>query len=292
MLARVSWAQDRDDLRDELHRRPHRRPRRWPWLAALGVLLVAGLAAYRWLRPPALDAPTDVAPAPAPPVATPPAAPDARRPALAPGPLEAAPPLPPLPPLAESDAAVRDLAAPLGAEPVLPPDNLVPRFVAAADNVANGESPRAHLGFLAPKGRFRVVARDGRLWIDPASYARYDAVADRIAALDAAEVVGLYRRVGPLVAEAHRQLGQPPETFDGTLARAVDELLAVPVVEGDVEVVPKVITYAFADPRLEGMSPAQKHLLRMGPRNVRLVQGQLRAVAGVLGVPARRGLRE
>ena len=41
-----------------------------------------------------------------------------------------------------------------------------------------------------------------------------------------------------------------------------------------------------ADRRLEALSPAQRHLLRMGPRNVRMIQGELRTLAAALGVPA------
>ena len=32
--------------------------------------------------------------------------------------------------------------------------------------------------------------------------------------------------------------------------------------------------YAYADPRLEDLSPAQKQLLRTGPRNTRLMQAR------------------
>jgi hypothetical protein len=48
------------------------------------------------------------------------------------------------------------------------------------------------------------------------------------------------------------------------------------------------IGYAFADPKLEGLSRAQKQLLRMGPQNVRAIQGKLREIAGVLGIPDSR----
>ena len=57
-----------------------------------------------------------------------------------------------------------------------------------------------------------------------------------------------------------------------------------PVVDGDVELTPKVITYAFADPALERLRPAQKHLLRMGPKNERAIQAELRALATALGI--------
>ena len=43
--------------------------------------------------------------------------------------------------------------------------------------------------------------------------------------------------------------------------------------------------WAFSDPAVERLSPAQKHLVRMGPDNAALVQAKLRELADALGVP-------
>jgi hypothetical protein len=56
------------------------------------------------------------------------------------------------------------------------------------------------------------------------------------------------------------------------------------VVEGPVELKEKIVSYQFADPGLEGLRPAQKHFLRMGPGNVRKVQAKLRQLAQALGI--------
>jgi hypothetical protein len=161
--------------------------------------------------------------------------------------------------------------------------------VAAVDNVAAGDSPRAHLGFMAPEGKFQVKTRGDRTTVDPASYARYDATAGFIAAVDPAGCGELYRRTKPLIDDAYRELGYGDQKFDDTLARAIAALLRTPIVEGEVALTPKVVTYAFADPALETLTPAQKHLLRMGPRNVRAIQTQLRAIADALALPAPTG---
>ena len=56
-------------------------------------------------------------------------------------------------------------------------------------------------------------------------------------------------------------------------------LLATPTVDGPIRIVPgKGATYAFADPRLEALTPAQKHLIRMGPENQRMIQTRLREI--------------
>src|SRR5438128_993729 len=102
--------------------------------------------------------------------------------------------------------------------------------------------------------------------------------------LDGQRTVEVYRRLQPLCEDAYRGLGKPQGRFDDVLVKAIRTLLAAPVVEGDVELTPKVITYAFADPALEGLTPAQKHLLRMGPKNVHAIQAELRALATALGM--------
>jgi hypothetical protein len=45
------------------------------------------------------------------------------------------------------------------------------------------------------------------------------------------------------------------------------------------------VAYTYADPALESLSHAQRQLLRMGPRNIRIVQAKLREIAGFLGIP-------
>ena len=259
------------------------------WVAAL-ALVALGLGAYVLFlrRQPPLTSPVQEAMPPAQ-VPGAPEAPSSPEPPPTPGGSEPERVPTTLLPLAESDAVVRQLARGLSPHPALPRwlsgERLVQRFVAVVDNVAEGVSPRPHLLFLAPEASFQTVTRDGRLYVDPRSYARYDAAADVLASLDPRAAVGLYRQLQPLCEESYGELGHPPGRFDDVLAKAIQTLLATPVVDGEIELRPKVVTYAFADPRLESLSPAQKHFLRMGPRNVRLIQGELRTLAGALGVP-------
>ena len=63
------------------------------------------------------------------------------------------------------------------------------------------------------------------------------------------------------------------------------ELLAVPVVEGGIQVKEAVLSYWVVDDSLEDLSEAQKHLLRMGPQNTRKIQKKLREMALLFGVP-------
>jgi hypothetical protein len=182
--------------------------------------------------------------------------------------------------LSTSDAVIRELTEQLSSRPELASwlvnEDLVRRFVASVENVAEGSSPRQHLEFMAPSRPFEVQERGDRLIVAPASYDRYDQVAAVIDSLDPEGTVALYRELKPLIDDAFAEIAPPGATFDDRLDEALDELLAVPVLSGDVEVEQKVVTYTYADPRLEGMTAAQRQLLRMGPANVAKIQAKIR----------------
>lgn len=206
--------------------------------------------------------------------------------ASTPAPEVPAAPVEPLPPLGDSDYWVRDRAGVLSAKlaPWLKQEGLLRRFAAAVDIIAEGASPRESLGFLSPKGKFKVRKAGGRVTADPASYARYDGAADVLTSVDPAAAGRLARRLQPLLDQASAEQGVGPRQFEERLTRALRLLLAVPVVTGDLVLKEKVVTWAMAEPELESLSDAQKHLLRMGPRNVERVQAWLRAFADGYGV--------
>lgn len=271
-------------------RRRQRRGRTLGAILALVLLASAVLVARRYLEPASepggLEAPAE---------RTEPGAPEPRPPEPPPEPapgIEPAAPAEPLPALAESDGFVREHAAAASARPELEAwlagEGLLSRFVAAVDSVANGESPRAHLPELAPRGPFRARERAGRTAVDPESWGRYDLFAAVFSSLDPSACAALHRLLLPLFEEAYGELGRREGRFDDVLARAFRELLRAPVPDGEVELVAKVRSYELADPALEARSPAQKHLLRMGPGNARRVQGKLRELASALGLDPER----
>ena len=197
-----------------------------------------------------------------------------------------------LPPLDETDALVRQLVSRLSSNPTvlawLTTDGLILNFVAVTTSIANGDTPVAELKAVGPVPRFRTRSSRDILYIDPASYGRYDRYAAAVSALDARATARLYATLKPRVRDGYRRVAGLDESFDPVLERAIIELLRVPVVEGNLELVPKGIVYGFADPNLERMSGAQKQLLRMGPQNVRTVQAKLREIAPYLGIPESR----
>ncbi len=199
-----------------------------------------------------------------------------------------------LPPLADTDALVRTLVGKLSSHPKvaawLTTDQLIRNFTVSVINVADGRTPSRHLRAVRPSGRFAVTNEGGVPVIDPDGYRRYDDYADAVAALDPEGMARLYVTLGPRIDEAASELGQPGG-FEPVLERAILELLKTPVVEGRVPLAPKGLGYEHADPRLQSLSGAQRQLLRMGPRNVQIIQAKLREIARHLGivVPATDG---
>lgn len=189
--------------------------------------------------------------------------------------------------LDRSDAAVRALAAEVSRDPVLArwlqsPD-LLRRCAAAVDNIASGQSPRAQFDFFAPSGPFKTIVRNGRTYLDPASFARYNAAADVFDTLSPQGVARAYGASRNLLQQAYRELGYPSGDFHQTLYRAIVEILRTPVVEDLIPVEKDITTYIIMDPDLEALDAAQKHLLRMGPENLQLVQVKLREIALAIG---------
>ncbi len=195
-----------------------------------------------------------------------------------------------IPPLDASDAIVRTLVRALSESPAvatwLSTNGLIRNFTVVVANIADGATPAKHLRALRPSSPFEIVERRGIAYIDARSYDRYAVIADAVASIDPAGAARLYATIKPRVEEAHRELGFPDQSFDRTLQRAIVAILQTPILDGPVALKPKGIGYAFADERLEGLTAAQKQLLRMGPRNVRIIKGTLRRIALALGVPS------
>jgi hypothetical protein len=195
-----------------------------------------------------------------------------------------------LPSLDESDDLVRKLVAALSSNAELgrwvAQSDLIRTITVVTVNVATGESPRPHLMFLEPKTRF-VPTRVGRSLVpDPAGFAGYDVMADALASLDAGATADAYRTTEPLFEVAFKDFGMPEVSFRTMVDRAITNLLAVPVLGAEVELVPHATTFRYLDSRLEKLSPAQKQFLRMGPRNVKLIQSKLREIQAALAAPS------
>ena len=256
---------------------PSRRPTSL-WL--LAPLLAAVIATTTYivflrepLRPPASDA-----------AATPHAA------ALAPRSLGGQAEAIRVPPLDQTDPLARTLVQALSAHAAvvawLTTNGLIRNFAVVIANIADGASPAKSLTALRPSSPFRTIERNGNLYIDPRSYDRYSAIADAVASVDPAAAARLYATLKPRIQEAYQDLGLPGPSLDRTVERAIVALLGTPMTDGPVRLKLRGVGYAYTDDRLENLTRAQKHLLRMGPRNVGIIKESVRGIALALGIPA------
>ena len=188
-----------------------------------------------------------------------------------------------LPSLNESDAFVRERLPEAVPEPWRSREDLLRRVAVVLENATRGEIPKRQLAYLAPEGRYpvRTVEVPGadrpRFFVDPAGFERYDRYLDMLEALPPEQLALLLRDVSPLLTEALAELGTGV-TVNGAVLEAVDQMLAVPVLRGDVELVQPKVLFEYADPALEGLSDLQKQVLRMGPDNVARLQSYLRTM--------------
>lgn len=87
---------------------------------------------------------------------------------------------------------------------------------------------------------------------------------------------------------AYREIGEPGTTFEPVLARALQRLINTPVPDEEIAVQygKDGVICKFVNGSLEALSPAQKHLVRMGPKNMRLIQNKLKEIESALHLNA------
>lgn len=250
-------------------------------LITLGILAVLAAAAW-WGRSWIMGGPPD----PSPMVADTAAVVEPTR--TANGALVDTEPFEDLPSLDESDEWLREQAADLSPDSEWPTwlesDGLVDRIVLAVVNVAGGESPAAQLPFLQPSDTFAVVVDGDRTFADPENGRRYNGVVAAMTSVNARAAARFYRGVGPLLEAGLRELGFVDREFDELAQSVVDVVLETEVPTGPLEVEQTGIVWSYVDPELEELSPATKHLLRIGPDNLLRLQDWTRSFATASGL--------
>jgi hypothetical protein len=240
--------------------------RRGLWIgAALGVVAV-GAGAWFWMhRTPALPpAPPAVAEAPPPP----------------------APAAPPKLSVEEGEGLLRQIGTRLSSASELKAwlgeQDILRRLVAATNLVADGKSPSSVLGFLKPARGFEVVKKKKHVFSSPKSGMRYDVIARVMTGMDPEAVGKAYSEAKPYLDSAYAEVGPPGKSFDSVVRAAVANITETPIPAQEPELKAKGLGYIYADPKLEGLSGAQKQLLRTGLRNARAIQDWLKKVDAAL----------
>ncbi len=192
-----------------------------------------------------------------------------------------------LPPLPETDPIVRELVAQLSSHPTvaawLTTDQLIRNFTVVVENIRPGaRQRRSWARCVRPEvssfARSAAPSRSTRAATSATT--RY---ADAVSGLDARGTARLYATLKPRIEDGYKRARPSRRQLRSRLQQALVELLKTPVLEGDVALASKSVAYEYADPRLQGLSSVQRQFLRMGPRNVRLIQSKLREIAPFLG---------
>ncbi len=161
------------------------------------------------------------------------------------------------------------------------------RWAVAVENLANDVVPRKQLEPLAPAGPFTVIRKGTGAVIDPQSYGRYDRVGDAVASVSVDGLAIAYAALRPALEAAYRALGYPDGSIDKAAARALHRIELAPVRDEEIAVVEGTgATWSYADPALERLGDVEKQILRMGPRNGRILQAKAREIAAALGMGA------
>lgn len=267
-----------------------------------GLIVLAGLSAMVWWtsRDVAPAAGQEAAPAggasPLRPGAKPPlgAIPDAPRAVPAPSApgdavaAQACPPVAPLAPLDDSDGFVRERLTCVGALAPgwLEGPDLARRAAMLLENARTGQIARRQAAFMAPAAPFKVLENGAGVFVDPASYQRYDRATDVLTCLPPARAAALLRRFEPLLVAALDKLGAAAPYADGHIDAALAQIEATPMPPGRVALVRPGALYEYADPALQALPPLKKQLLRMGPANLARLKDYARQLRAALAAPA------
>jgi hypothetical protein len=194
-------------------------------------------------------------------------------------------PPPPLT-LEESDAALRETLAGAGDEELLSQllrgDHLVARGASVIDALSRGLVLRKLIPLAPPAGDYATFEQQGRLYMNPAGYRRYDSYANAIAGLDTGRLARAFHRFRPLLEGAYAELGYQGEDLDNALIRVLDRILATPEIRSPIAVARVEAIYKYRDQALEALPSLQKQLLRTGPDNVVKIKRQASALRAEL----------
>ena len=250
----------------------------------VGLVILAGVAAaiYSYMRQsPAPSAPAATAPSrEAPP--TPGTAPETAIRHPIPDALIKSGSQEPLPALDRSDGPLQaTLAALVGSAPardLFHSDEIVRRFVVTIDNLPRKKLPVQLLPVKPVAGSLLASPENDGVVIAAANEARYAPYASLVTSANPQKLVAAYVHFYPIFQEEYRALGYPYGAFNDRVIDAIDDLIVAPEVAGPVRLVQPRVLYEFADPELEALSAGQKIMVRIGPRNERLVKAWLRDV--------------
>ncbi|ROS04938.1 DUF3014 family protein [Sinobacterium caligoides] len=183
-----------------------------------------------------------------------------------------------LPPaqLDNSDAvvleAVADLSPSLGKW--LISQEQLRKWVLAVDNLASDTLPGKYSPLSYHMDKFEVTGDETDFHPNQNNYQRANRLINAVTAMDPKAVAVYYRAWQPTLEEAYRELGKPG-SFDATLQKAIDHLLAVQPLPSNAKLAQPNVFYAYEDEALEQSNDVAKWLWRLGDFNREKIQAFL-----------------
>jgi len=254
-------------------------------IVVLLLVILGGVVLLTGIWPPVEEpAPTVTAPPPPPPPA--PVVADIEEPAPPPPPPPPEVVREPLPRLEESDDAVRDAVGdiPLGTtgQQYLIPGNIIERSASLIYLMAQGDVPYKLLPVSRPKAAFPISDDGTQVVTDPAGFERYDAMTQWLQGLDLKALLSSLEWFIPLFREAWSYYGEDPAAFDMAVVTMLDLVIATPDMDlSEARLIRREAVWIFEDPAIEGLSPIQKQVLRMGPANAEIVKAKAAEARGL-----------
>jgi len=173
----------------------------------------------------------------------------------------------PLPALGDSDPFVRERVEPFGwPESWVSRPGLASRLAVVIESAQRSELPRRPIAFLKPKKPFAVIERDGKIFADPSNPSRFDPFLDFLEQVPPETLATTFVQIEPLLDAAMAELGSP-QSARAALSDAIDQLFAMQIPEGELELIRPNVLYKYADESIETLPELDKQLLRLGPQN-------------------------
>jgi hypothetical protein len=192
--------------------------------------------------------------------------------------------IPPPEDLNDSDAAFLAVVASVNEElpPLLSAHEQIRKWVLLVNLAADGKTSLEHRPFKLPYRKFLVVEKGDRVFLNPANYDRYSALVETVTQIPPQTLVSYFRFWQPLLERAYNDIGEPA-AFDSRVEAALEQVLAAPVLEGEIELEPPTsVMYRYKSKEHEQASAIHKWLWRTGPDNMRKLQAYFREVQAYL----------
>ncbi len=185
----------------------------------------------------------------------------------------------PLPSLENSDTLFRKDLSKLspGLTAWLGTNNLIQKLLVITNDFSQGQRIYKHFRFFKIRKPFIAKESAQGFYMARESYQRYDQLAAAIHTIDVKQSIALYQKFRPLFQQVFTEFGYPDSyQLDDIFIKAAMHIIAAPLINDQIKLVHTTVRYKYADPDLEALDAVQKQMLRMGPKNTRIIQNKIR----------------